>query len=150
MALFDNSVSIETKRKIAHTIKNANSCEDDIESVKRVVIKPSEINTFIEKELHDVVTPNTVNFFTRFGISHQFLNEDPQYWSDIEDYKNGMNVVSRIKVVNDTAERAVKLIEEYNNILTKNEQEKQYLLQVVTDYRQKFDSHTKVSLAAPR
>lgn len=146
MALFDSDVSIDMKEKIAEKIKNIDSCGEDVESVKRVLVKPSEIHQFIEKEHYDFVTVNTINFFSRFGISLQFLNEDPLYWNDTEAYKNGMDIVSKIKVVNDTAERAVKLIEEYNNILTKNEQEKQYLLQVVSDYRKQFESHTKLSL----
>lgn len=50
--------------------------------------------------------------------------------------------------INDAAERGVKLIEEYNNILPKKEEEKQYLLQVVTDYRKNFKSHTKTALTS--
>lgn len=41
-------------------------------------------------------------------------------------------------VVNDVAERNVKLIEEYNTILTKDEDQKQYHLQVVNEYRKKY------------
>ena len=36
-----------------------------------------------------------------------------------------------MRVVNDTAERGVKLFEEYNSLLTNDEEEKQFLLQVV-------------------
>lgn len=53
-----------------------------------------------------------------------------------------------IKVVNDNAERGVILIEAYKRILTNNKEEKQYLLQVFTDYRKKFESHHKSSLTA--
>jgi len=43
-----------------------------------------------------------------------------------------------VKVVNDSAERGVALIEEYNSIITRKENQKQYLLQVVQDHRRKF------------
>ena len=36
-----------------------------------------------------------------------------------------------MRVVNDTDERGVKLFEEYNSLLTNDEEEKQFLLQVV-------------------
>jgi len=36
-----------------------------------------------------------------------------------------------LRVVNDTAERGVKLFEEYNSLLTNDEEEKQFILQVV-------------------
>ena len=36
-----------------------------------------------------------------------------------------------MRVVNDTAERGVKLFEEYNSLLTNDEEEKQFILQVV-------------------
>jgi hypothetical protein len=48
-----------------------------------------------------------------------------------------------VKVVNDLAERAVALIQEFNSSLTRNEEQKQYLLQVVEDHRSKFSAPTK-------
>jgi len=50
-------------------------------------------------------------------------------------------------VVNDVAERNVKLIEEYNTILTKDEDQKQYLLQVVNEYRKKYPDSKKSTLS---
>ena len=40
-----------------------------------------------------------------------------------------------LKDVNDTAERGVKLFEEFNQLITKDEEEKQFLLQVVESNR---------------
>lgn len=48
------------------------------------------------------------------------------------------NFVRNMKVVNDFAERGVALIQSYNNILMKSEDQKQYLLKVVEDHRNKF------------
>jgi len=49
-------------------------------------------------------------------------------------------------VVNDCAERGVALIQSYNNALTKNEDEKQYLLQLVSDHRKKYPKPNKTVL----
>lgn len=51
-----------------------------------------------------------------------------------------------LTVVNDPAERGVKLIEDYNQLLTKDEEDLQFLLQVVSEYRKKFKSHAKKDL----
>lgn len=51
-----------------------------------------------------------------------------------------------LTVVNDCAERGVKLIEDFNKLLTKDEEDLQFLLQVVSSYREKFPSHAKKDL----
>lgn len=49
----------------------------------------------------------------------------------------------------DTAERGVKLIEEYNIKLTKDEQQKQIIIQVVKDYRTMYpDSKKRILMKA--
>lgn len=48
-----------------------------------------------------------------------------------------------IATVNDFAERGVALIQEYNQILTKDEQQCQYLLQVVEWHRCQFPDAKK-------
>ena len=52
-------------------------------------------------------------------------------------------VAQSVKVVNDLAERGVALVQEFNASLTKNEEQKQYLLQVIEDHRRKFPQPTK-------
>lgn len=44
-------------------------------------------------------------------------------------------LVSGLRVVNDVSERAVKLVTEYNDKLTIDEEQKQFLLQVVANYK---------------
>jgi len=57
----------------------------------------------------------------------------PSQWNDVEAYQKPKCrvVYSSYCVVSDTAERGVKLFEEFNTLLTKDEDEKQFLLQVV-------------------
>ena len=42
-------------------------------------------------------------------------------WDRNEDFQKGLEIVNTLHVTNDTAERGVKLTEEYNMVLTKNE-----------------------------
>ena len=46
--------------------------------------------------------------------------------------------VFSMKVTNDTAERGVSLIQNYLHVLTKDEEQRQYLLQIVSERRKKF------------
>jgi hypothetical protein len=49
-----------------------------------------------------------------------------------------------MRVVNDIAERGLALMEEYNKLYTTNEEQKQYLLLLVKQYRNKCPD-TKIS-----
>ena len=51
-----------------------------------------------------------------------------------------------LRVVNESAERGVKLMEDYNKLFTKNEPQKQYVLRIVSDYRRKFPGYKKETL----
>ena len=51
-----------------------------------------------------------------------------------------------MKVTNDLAERGVKLMEQYNKILTNDEQQKQYLLQIVKKFRSSLPDKNKKTI----
>lgn len=107
----------------------------------KVKVDVEEImETYATKDVSDFVLKTTYQFFRRFGISTDFLHKDPATWSNDESYQNGLEIVRSLKVVNDTAERGIQLISYYNQIMTKNEKQTQYLLQVVEFYRRKYPS----------
>lgn len=49
-------------------------------------------------------------------------------WDGNEDFQKCLDIVNTLHVTKDTTERKVKLMEEYNTILTKDEDQKQYVL----------------------
>ena len=51
-----------------------------------------------------------------------------------------------LRVVNDCAEHGIALMTSYNSTLTKDESQKQYLLQLVASHRMKFPVPTKKTL----
>ena len=51
-----------------------------------------------------------------------------------------------IKVTSDLAERGVKLMEEYNKILTNDEEQRQYLLQTVKKCRSAIPNKNKKTI----
>lgn len=77
-----------------------------------------------------LITNKSKKLFKRFGISQDFLHLDPVHWKDQKSYINGKEILTSLRVVNDTAERGVKLMEEFNSKFTKDESQKQFILQV--------------------
>ncbi|KAL4084348.1 hypothetical protein QTP88_028171 [Uroleucon formosanum] len=107
------------------------STQNNDDTIKKIVLSKEGIKTFIKKELYEFVSSETVNFFSKFKISADFIDFHPDSWKEREDYKKEINILTELSVTNDVAERGVKLIQEYNSILTKDENQKQFLLQVI-------------------
>lgn len=61
------------------------------------------------------------NFFERFKLNIKWLNTSPEYWDNDPDYIQDEKIVQSLNVVNNIAERNVKLFEEFNPHLTKDE-----------------------------
>ena len=54
--------------------------------------------------------------------------------------------MKHLKVVNDIAERAVKLMEEYHNILSKNPKQQEFIVQVLSEYKQYYADTRKSAI----
>lgn len=146
LALFDDNVSYLEKQQMAEQLLALHIDDENDISIKRLNLIEKDLPMFITKELSDFITAKTVQFFDRFKISRAFLTKDPSKWHDDEDFLNAKKKLNKLKVVNDTAERGVKLMQDYNKNLTTKESEFQNLLQVVKEYTSKFPFNTKKSL----
>lgn len=100
------------------------------------------------KELDYFFTKNTVSFFEILGMNCNFLNEDPEQWDTLEEYKNSKLKLESLAVINDCGERGVALVQNYTQKITRNEDQLQYLLQVVDDHRKKFPNANKSTLTS--
>ena len=67
-------------------------------------------------------------------------------WDASDEYKKIRDVVKKLSVINDHAERGVALIKAYSGYLTKDEDQLQYLIQVVKEHRKRFPSAQKQTL----
>ena len=139
LAFFDDQVSNETKRKMVSVLQN---------SVAKEPIKHPTFDTSIisVKKLEDFVTSNTLRFFAITGMLYNFLDEDIEKWEQNEEFIAIKTQANNMKVVNDVAERGVALMEEYYNLITNDEQQKQYVLQVVSAYRARYPDRKKSTL----
>jgi hypothetical protein len=112
---------------------------------KRVQLTKSlTCSQIVEFDLEEFVTSNSMKFFEILKLKTDFLEEDPEVWASNVTFQNGLKVVSSLKVVNDCAERGVKLITDYLQAgHTKDEKQLQYLLQVVKKHREDVPVLTK-------
>jgi hypothetical protein len=57
------------------------------------------------------------------GIDYQsFINKNPEEWSSDAEYLKGKKICKNMRVTNDTAERGVALMQEYNRLHTVKEE----------------------------
>jgi hypothetical protein len=57
---------------------------------------------------------------------------DPTKWNDNLTYQSAKMTIDSLQIMNDTAERGVKLVEDFNEKFTKNENQKQFFFKWVT------------------
>lgn len=132
LAFFDTNISVPSKQIM---VINLNKKTELDGKIKRLNLKETEIPEFVKNEIEYFVSSKTLDFFKIFNLDTKFLSNDPSTWSKNSSYKTAFQMVSKLRVVNDTAERGIKLIEDYNSILTTNEEQKQFVLQIVSGYR---------------
>lgn len=143
LAFFDDDIPNDLKKKMTTSLTENKHTDTKF---KKLSLKPEEIKNFISKDFSCLVSTNTKRFFERFNIETIFLTDNTETWSTYDSYIKGSEILKNIRVVNDTAERGVKLIEDFNNILTKDEDQTQYLLQIVKNYKLKYPESNKSSL----
>lgn len=90
-----------------------------------------------DKTVDEFINEKSAEMFRRFKIDDSFLSCDPENWSSHEAYIDGEKIVKSLRVVNDTAERAVKLMEDYHGLLTKDENQKKKIHSAVRSGAQK-------------
>ncbi|BES98518.1 Hypothetical protein NTJ_11334 [Nesidiocoris tenuis] len=138
-AFFDENVPLETKTKMVQALEN----EGQEDTLRRITIDSRVIEM---SSLEDFVSQNTRKFFSITGLSPDFLEREVVTWESDPEYLHIKNIVSSMRVVNDIAERGVALMEEYNKLHTQNEEQKQYLLLTVKEFRKKFPDSRKSTL----
>ena len=93
-----------------------------------------------------LIDPDSWYFFEILGLKHSWLSEKVEMWDNDPDFLEAQMFVRSVKVVNDPAERGIKLISDFIGNLTKNELSRQDLLQVVEFHRRMFPDTLKNTL----
>ena len=145
LALFDTRVPAETKTRVVHAMKQS---EEEAEGEGEAPAKRANVpqNAISMCQLEDFASERSPGFFSKLKMDSTLLDSDPITWLERDDYKKAADCVRGLMVTNDHAERGVALIQEFNRSLTKEEEQLQFLLQVVTDHRRQFPNRLKRTL----
>jgi hypothetical protein len=141
LSLFDDNTSDQEKSAIVFAIRDNPSTDED--PPKKAVV---DLKTIKHRQLHSFVSAKSIGLFEALKISTTFFQEDPVLWNGLESYQLAKRTVNALAVVNDHAERGVALVQDYSGLLTKDEQQLQFLLQVVEEHRQRYPDATKKCL----
>ena len=79
-------------------------------------------------------------------VDNSWMHMPPKQWATDAAYNEASMFVHNCKVVNDMAERAVKLITDFAGTITKDEIQRQYLLQTVEKHRRELANFNKNTL----
>ena len=70
----------------------------------------NDVENCLTKGIKNFISQKTRGFFDRNPIPMDFLQKVPLEWEDGNSSQIGLEMIKKIKVVNDTAERGVKLL----------------------------------------
>lgn len=142
LSLFSDKVTPNEKLLILNNMKQ----QDRRWSLRGIRLENTE--SLNKKQLSDLVGFQSMNALKSLNFDMNFLyNLEPEKWCESKEYQLAKLFVMRIQVVNDPAERALALMTDYNNSLTRNEKQKQLILQVVEDNRKKIKNYKKKNLS---
>lgn len=142
---FDSTVSLEVEKKMVQAIHERESTT--MKDMKRINMSSQKLESINNVDISHFITKESVKLFEMCDLPYDFLLEDPEKWEENISYKECLTVFKNLWVVNDAAERAVSLSEQYSNILSKDKQTKQNILQVVTNERKTYPQYRKTDFS---
>ena len=139
LSLFDDDVKPNMKDEIAQAIMH----NEKEAPAKKVTLALESVG---DKTLATFASSNTRSLFAKLKIPDSFLQIPAAQWEGNEDYRTARTLCRLLSVTNDHAERGVALVQDFSGRLTKDEDQLQYLLQVVFQHRKDFPQPLKSTL----
>src|SRR5277367_5269363 len=139
-------ISTEKKNSLAVCLMELMEKSTEDKKEEWCIRSSTDPSTFHNATLKDFVTSSSLFFFNALLFSTDFLVNDASTWLQNPSFQNVRKVVSSLTVINDCAERGIALASSFNSSLTKSEEEKQYLLQVVEQHRKEFPDTKKLTV----
>jgi len=141
LAVFDEGLPEQERERLVHAIQNKVGHE---KPTKRLLMPFDEL---VKATIPDLASTNTQKVFKILGIETSFFSVPVDAWTENGDYIRGKRIVDGLKVVNDHAERAVKIVQDYNRSVTTREEDFQSLLLGVSAHRRTLQDFKKRTLA---
>ena len=100
--------------------------------------------------ISDLAERRSVLLFQRFRFTIddvQFLRRAQSQWCKSDSYQRLERLVFNIKVTNDTAERGIKILEDYKDVQTTDNEQRNIIWHCVESIRQKYPDFRKKTLS---
>lgn len=146
LSFFDHTITDDEKLLMANKLLSSTDEPSEHNRIVNPKVRKENLKEIVDGGLVTLITKETLTFFDQFNIKTDFLRNHPNTWPQNNDFQEGLKIVKTLKVVNDMAERGVKLITDFNDLLTKDEDQKQYVLQVVSKCRALYPDVSKATL----
>ena len=140
LSLFDDDIMPNIKDQMVEAILQNENKEAP---AKKITVSLESLDS---KTLPTFASSNTRLLFKRLKIPNSFLHLPAAQWEENEDYQKARAFCKSLSVTNDHAERSVALVQTFSGHLTKDEEQLQYLLQVVSQHRKNFPKPLKNTL----
>jgi hypothetical protein len=137
------------KRKIDFPDDDFNNCSEyDRKKWSQRTIRPKITEIITKSNMCDLVDATSICALRHLPIDTQFyLTTDPANWNDNEIHHRFKRSIDPLSVVNDFAERSIKLISDLSSSpLTRDEEKLQRLVQVEEHNRKKLPKVTNSAI----
>jgi hypothetical protein len=140
LSFFDPQIEADVKKAMANNLNRPAMASN----LKRLDGAKFDPNTTLD----EYVTERTAELFDLLLTngrtkSASFVSKDPSEWKTDPVFLDMEERVRQMKVINDCAERGIALITTYNSSITKDEEQKQFLLRLVDLHRKEFPQASK-------
>lgn len=135
LALFSEKVGNREKQKIAQRLLEIPPQNNYSMGKPNAVPMTRLFAEGMNYELVDFIGNGSLFMFEALGFQKDWLKDPVNEWENSPAFQEMKEFVKHLKTTNDTAERGIKLISDYAQLITKNEDQKQALLQVVQEHR---------------
>jgi hypothetical protein len=138
-------VAIPDKRAMQRTLRVTTTTENSDSRTIRLI----DTANLEKKTLQQLIDSTSISTLKLLKFDTEFLlHSNPKLWNNSKINLEMKEVVDHIRVVNDSAERAIALATTYNDKLTKDESEKQQVIQVAADNRKRLPNADKKTIAS--
>ncbi|XP_037930854.1 putative nuclease HARBI1 [Teleopsis dalmanni] len=120
---------------ISNIVNNLAKENPSAHSKRSTPSKDKLCGSLYEKNIDDFISFKSKALFNRLKIDESFLNERPTSWSSNASFQYAKNKVLTLRAVNDAAERAVKLIQDFHRKIIVEDEQKEFLLRCVQEHR---------------
>ncbi len=97
--------------------------------------------------LENLLGPESHFLFDVLGVDNEWLEDDVGKWERYASYQRAKRFVQTVKVVNDAAERGIRVNSQCATVITDSPEEKHRLLQMAERHAHLFSDFSKKSLS---